>query len=291
MDHNSSDRNAFDTTLGNAGPERSTSAENDEAAARNVLPEAVPSRLDRVPADATSPQLAAAAQPAVALQPNATPPSSDFSGAQLPRKTGKKKLLLAALLLAGCAGGGHYGWNWWTVGRFQETTDNAFLQADKVTVSPRISGFVTAVAVGDNQAVQAGDVIATIDDRDARIGVAGARAELDKARAQLDGYKAAVIQQAATVASAKADITNAEAGLAFATQDAKRYADLLTSGAGTSQRAQQTDADLRQHAGDPRQGSRRTRRRAKAGQDLRGLGGQRGRRHRGPRRPSSIRRS
>ena len=49
------------------------------------------------------------------------------------------------------------------------------------------------------------------------------------------------------MASAQADIVNAEAGLAFSTQEAKRYADLLTSGAGTSQRAQQTDADLRQH--------------------------------------------
>ncbi len=242
MDHSSSDRNTFDTTLRDGRTERATDAVNDESMARSVSPEAVPSRLDCAPVDATSPQLAAVAQPTV------TPPSSALPSAQRPRKIGKKKLLLAALLLAGCAGGGHYGWNWWTVGRFQETTDNAFLQADKVTVSPRITGFVTTVAVGDNQVVHTGDIIATIDDRDARIGVAGAKAELDKARAQLDGYKAAVIQQAATVASAKADITNAEAGLAFATQDAKRYADLLTSGAGTSQRAQQTDADLRQHA-------------------------------------------
>ncbi len=248
MDQASSDRNAFDTTLRDAGSDRSTEVVPDETTARSVSPEAVPLRLDRAPANATSPQLAAVAQPAAARQPTEVLPTPVLSSAQLPRKAGRKKLLLVALLLAALAGGGHYGWNWWTVGRFQETTDNAFLQADKVTVSPRITGFVTAVEVGDNQAVHAGDVVATIDDRDAHISVDGARAELDKARAQLDGYKAAVTQQAATVASAKADITNAEAGLAFATLEAKRYADLLTSGAGTSQRAQQTDADLREHA-------------------------------------------
>ena len=167
MDHSSSDRNTFDTTLRDGRTEHATDAVNDEFTARSVSPEAVPSRLDCAPVDATSPQLAAVAQPTV------TPPSSALPSAQRPRKIGKKKLLLAALLLAGCAGGGHYGWNWWTVGRFQETTDNAFLQADKVTVSPRITGFVTTVAVGDNQVVHTGDIIATIDDRDARIACGG----------------------------------------------------------------------------------------------------------------------
>ena len=202
----------------------------DEAVARSASPDPVPAPLDRAPAQPTSPQQAAAPQPGVA-----------------PPRGGKKKFVLAAVMLAALAGGGHYGWTWWTVGRFEETTDNAFLQADKVTVSPRISGVVATVRVGDNQPVRAGDILATIDDRDARIGVEGARAERAKAQAQLDGYEAAVIQQLATVASNKAEIASAEAGLAFAGQEAKRYAALLTSGAGTSQRAQQTDADLRQH--------------------------------------------
>ena len=231
MDGTLSDRRAFETAQGDAASDR------DEALARAASPDPVPAPLDRAPPAPTSPQLAAAPQPGTPV------PSS----AQPPRKGGTKKLLLAAALLAGLAYGGHTGWHWWTVGRFQETTDNAFLQADKVTVSFRIPGVVTTVAVGDNQPVHAGDIVATLDDRDARIQVEGARAELAKAQAQLDGYKAAVIQQRASVASAEADVVNAEAGLAFSTQDAKRYADLLTSGAGTSQRAQQTDADLRQH--------------------------------------------
>ncbi|MGI4765249.1 MAG: HlyD family secretion protein [Janthinobacterium lividum] len=244
MDGISSDRQSFDRAERDA-PDAGEAAEwrDNEDLARSASPEPVPAPLDKLPETPTSPQQAAAPQPGI---PTATLPAPVVLTTQ-PRKGGMKKLILTAVLLAAVAYGGHTGWHWWTVGRFQETTDNAFLQADKVTVSPRISGFVTAVAVRDNQPVRAGDVIATIDDRDARIQVAGARADLQKARAQLDGYKAAVIQQAATVASAQADIVNAEAGLAFSVQEAKRYADLLTAGAGTSQRAQQTDADLRQH--------------------------------------------
>ncbi|RYB01749.1 HlyD family secretion protein [Lichenibacterium ramalinae] len=245
MDGISSDRQSFDRADRDAPDEGETAdRRDDEASARSASPDPVPAPLDKLPETPTSPQRAAAPQPGL---PAAPLPAPVALTTQPPRKGGTKKLVLAAVLLAGIGYGGHTGWHWWTVGRFQETTDNAFLQADKVTVSPRIAGFVTAVAVGDNQPVRAGDVVATIDDRDARIQIEGARAELEKARAQVEGYHAAVVQQAATVASAQADIVNAEAGLAFSTQEAKRYADLLTAGAGTSQRAQQTDADLRQH--------------------------------------------
>lgn len=189
MDATSSARKALDPGTRDAG-------ERDEALARSASPEAVPAPLARVPASPTSPQQAAAPQPA-------TPPGK-------PTRKGKGRAIVAAILAAGLAGGGYYGWGWWTVGRFQETTDNAFLQADKVTVAPRIAGVVATVAVGDNQPVHAGDVVATIDDRDARIQVDGARADLAKAQAQLEGYKAAVVQQLATVASNQADIANAE---------------------------------------------------------------------------------
>ncbi|RYB03331.1 HlyD family secretion protein [Lichenibacterium ramalinae] len=215
----------------------SDATERDEVVARSASPDPVPASLDHAPPNPTSPQQAAAPQSGTPAAPSVQPP----------RQGRRKKVLVAAVLLAGVAYGGDTGWHWWTVGRYQETTDNAFLQADKVTVSPRISGYVATVAVGDNQVVHTGDVIATLDDSDARIQVEGAKAELAKAQAQLDGYKAAVVQQQASVASAQADIANAQAGLAFSVQEAKRYADLLTSGAGTSQRAQQTDADLRQH--------------------------------------------
>jgi membrane fusion protein, multidrug efflux system len=180
--------------------------------------------------------------------PQGTPAAAATKASAPPAKR-RGKLLLAGAVLVGLTAGGTYGWHWWTVGRFQETTDNAFLQADKVTVAPKVAGFISAVLVTDNQPVKAGDVIATIDDADYRVAIAEAQADLDKSVAQLEGYKAAVVQQQAQVETSRADIMNAEAALTFAQQEAARSEDLLNRGAGTTQRAQQTRSDLLQRQG------------------------------------------
>ncbi len=155
-----------------------------------------------------------------------------------------RRLVLPLAALAMLAGGAHFGWRWWTVGRFQEVTDDAFLQADKVTVAPKVGGFVAAVLVADNQPVRAGDVLARIDDRDYQVAVLQDEADLDKAKASLAGVASALVQQQARIVEARADVANAGAALAFATQEHKRYGDLLASGAGTSQRSQQAASDL-----------------------------------------------
>ena len=61
--------------------------------------------------------------------------------------------VVAALVLVGAGVG---GWYWWTVGRFIETTDDAYVQSDIAVISPKVEGYVRAVQVVDNQAVQAG---------------------------------------------------------------------------------------------------------------------------------------
>ena len=61
---------------------------------------------------------------------------------------------------------GERGYDYWKVGRFQVSTDNAYVQADYTTVAPKISGYVTEVLVEDNETVKAGQVLARIDDRD-----------------------------------------------------------------------------------------------------------------------------
>jgi membrane fusion protein, multidrug efflux system len=162
------------------------------------------------------------------------------------KRRGRARLILPLVLLAALGGGGAYGWHWWTVGRFLETTDDAYLQADKVTVAPRVAGTVSEVLVGDNQPVKAGAVIARLDDREYRVALKQAQAEVEKDRAQLIGVGAAILQQRAQVASAKADLVNSEAALTFSRQEYDRYQNLLQTGSGTVQRQQQADADLRQ---------------------------------------------
>lgn len=157
----------------------------------------------------------------------------------------KRGFLILALLLA-LVGAGRFGWHWWTHGRFEETTDNAFLQADKVVVAPKVGGFVAEVFVTDNQPVKAGQVLARIDDRDFRVAFLQSQADLDKARANLDGVASALIQQHAKIEEAKADVANFTAALNFATEEETRYGNLLQRGAGTVQRSHQAASDLLQ---------------------------------------------
>ena len=161
-----------------------------------------------------------------------------------PRRSSTKRVILTLVALVALGAGAKYGWHWWTVGRFEEVTDDAFLQADKVVVAPKVGGFVADVLVTDNQPVKTGDVIARLDDRDYQVVLLQDEADLDKAKANLDGIASALIQQKARIVEAQADVANTSAALAFARQEEKRYADLMARGAGTTQRSQQASSDL-----------------------------------------------
>lgn len=180
-----------------------------------------------------------------AVTPPVSAPVPATVSAPAPRRR-RARIVLPLLGLLALGGVGTYGWHWWSVGRFLEVTDDAYLQSDKVTVAPRIAGTVAAVLVGDNQPVKAGDVIARLDDRSYRVQLRQAEAEVEKDRAQILGVASAIVQQRAQVASSRADLANAEAALTFAQQEYTRYQNLLQTGSGTVQRQQQAESDLRQ---------------------------------------------
>ncbi|KQS85352.1 hemolysin D [Methylobacterium sp. Leaf361] len=180
-----------------------------------------------------------------AVTPPVSAPVPATVSAPAPRRR-RARIVLPLLGLLALGGVGTYGWHWWSVGRFLEVTDDAYLQSDKVTVAPRIAGTVAAVLVGDNQSVKAGDVIARLDDRSYRVQLRQAEAEVEKDRAQILGVASAIVQQRAQVASSRADLANAEAALTFAQQEYTRYQNLLQTGSGTVQRQQQAESDLRQ---------------------------------------------
>ncbi len=93
------------------------------------------------------------------------------------KTSGRPRLILAGIAIAGAAYLGHA---FWFNAHYVET-DNAQVGGDIVPVSARISGFVATVPVRENQMVKAGDVLATLDDRDARARLAQAEAELASA--------------------------------------------------------------------------------------------------------------
>jgi membrane fusion protein (multidrug efflux system) len=152
------------------------------------------------------------------------------------RRRNRLLAMLAAVVLVAGAG---YGTWWFAYGRHFETTNDAYLGADSVTVAPKVAGYVAQLAVADNQRVNAGDVLVRIDPRDYQTALDSAAADLENARATAANIDAQLKEQQATIAQA-------EAGAAFAQQEFSRYADLARTGVGSAQRQQQAQSDLAQ---------------------------------------------
>jgi membrane fusion protein, multidrug efflux system len=156
-----------------------------------------------------------------------------------------KQIAGGVAALALLAGGTGYGWYWWQTGRYVESTNDAYVKADYTTVAPKVSGYIAAVLVEDNQPVKAGQILARIDDSDFRTALAQAQADVANAEAGIRNLDAQLALQQSVIDQANADIASAEAALDFAQQDYTRYRNLMKTGYGTEQRAQQADASLR----------------------------------------------
>src|SRR5271165_3065505 len=155
-----------------------------------------------------------------------------------------RKLLLVGASVLALAGAGHFGWDYWTVGRFQVSTDDAYVKADSTTIAPKVSGYIASVLVGDNEPVKAGEVLAKIDDRDFRVALNQANADLEAAKAAVSTKLAAITAQQSVIDAAQATIAVDQATLTFAEQDDKRYAQLASNGYGSVQNAQQAASRL-----------------------------------------------
>jgi len=136
------------------------------------------------------------------------------------------------------------GLAYWLNVRHYESTDDAFVAARSFSVAAKVGGYVIAVPVTDNQHVNAGDLLARIDDRDYRIAVDQAQAQVAVAEANVANIAAQIDSQQAQIDQAKAQLKQAEAQLQFSQQEDARAQDLVQKGAGTVQRAQQTKSDL-----------------------------------------------
>jgi membrane fusion protein (multidrug efflux system) len=115
---------------------------------------------------------------------------------------------------------------WWLMTKDQITTDDAFTESDAVTIAPKISGYVTNLAVKDNQLVKKGQLLVQIDPRDATAQRDQAQAQLGVAVSQLHQaqvqYDLSKVQYPAQLAQAQAQQARAEASLLNATADFRR---------------------------------------------------------------------
>lgn len=168
-----------------------------------------------------------------------------------PRGT-RAYLVLAAIALIVLGGIGVYAF--FTAGR--ESTDDAVVEADVVSVTARVGGVVAKLLVHDNQLVKKGDLLLTLDDKDLVARLAQARAELQTAaaqaagahaqeqvvratargslrgaQAQVSGSSSAVDAADAQTAAAEAGVVRAEAEARKAERDLARARELVASDA------------------------------------------------------------
>jgi membrane fusion protein, multidrug efflux system len=157
-------------------------------------------------------------------------------------KLDRKKLALAGLAFAVVLGAVWYGHHWWTLGRFIESSDDAYVGGDVTAISPHVAGFVAEIPVTDNQYVQAGQLLIRLDDRDVRAAVDRTQAIVQEREATLAGLHAKYLLQQSAIKQAEADLAAKTARAAFTSVDAVRYRNLAVTNMGTRQDAQRTDA-------------------------------------------------
>jgi membrane fusion protein (multidrug efflux system) len=156
----------------------------------------------------------------------------------------RKHLILAALaaILVLVAGG---GWHWWTVWRFLQSTDDAYVESDTSVISPKVEGYIADVRVRNNQLVHKGDVLFAIDDSDFKARELAAEGAVASEKAAIATYSSRLALQQAVIAEAAAEVSSDEADLAQRQADYKRYQTLVTTDFASRQRFEQAEADAR----------------------------------------------
>jgi len=159
---------------------------------------------------------------------------------------GIKRLALYCAIGLGAIAVAAYGYHWVTVGRFIESTDDAYVGGDITVIAPKVAGFIDQVAVTDNQRVEAGDLLVKLDDRDYRAALARAEAAAEAQRATLANLDATRRLQSAVIAQARAGITAAEAEVKRSRDDEARFRDLSAHSAASIQVYQKAEADYKE---------------------------------------------
>ncbi|MDM1246896.1 HlyD family efflux transporter periplasmic adaptor subunit [Acinetobacter sp. R933-2] len=163
--------------------------------------------------------------------PNETPSPADDEAKQK-----RKKMLKIFALLVLVIGILYALWTFFFGNKVE--TDNAYVGAETAEITSMVSGQVEKVLVSDTQQVKKGDVLAIIDNRDAKIAVAQAEAELTKAKRQYtqssansSSLSSQILVSADDINSAKAQVAQAEVGYQQAQQEFARRQQLSASGA------------------------------------------------------------
>jgi membrane fusion protein (multidrug efflux system) len=153
-------------------------------------------------------------------------------------------VLLAAVTVAA----GYEGYHYLTVGRFIETTDDAYVQADSTMVSPKVSGYIAALLVDDNQTVKAGQTLARIDDRDFHAAFDEATANVAAASASIANLDAQIVEQDSVIRQADASVASATAALGLSQRNDVRRRKMAEVGYGSTEQADTASTEATEQA-------------------------------------------
>jgi membrane fusion protein, multidrug efflux system len=156
--------------------------------------------------------------------------------------------ILLVLLVGGLIIAVTREWNWWTGSAREQTTDDAYLQADLTPLAAKVSGYVRQVPVEDFQKVKKGDLLVEIVDDDYRAQLAQAEANVTAAQSAIESIEQQKVLQQSLIEQASATIAASEADLTRYHLEAERQQVLLAKGlAGTRQITEQA-IDNEKHA-------------------------------------------
>jgi membrane fusion protein, multidrug efflux system len=137
-------------------------------------------------------------------------------------------ILLGLLCLLAAAGGAAY---YWLVARFFEHTDDAYVAANVISVTPQVMGTVVAIAVRDTDRVNSGQLLVELDRADAEIALQQAEAELARSLRQVRTVYAGNQTLSADIAVRRAELIRAQADADKAQGDLDTRAALVVTGA------------------------------------------------------------
>jgi membrane fusion protein, multidrug efflux system len=150
------------------------------------------------------------------LNPNIEAPAPSKNG-----KRNKALLIVAVVVVVALA-----GWVLWylTVGRWHESTDDAYVEGNVVTITPQTTGTVVSIGAEDGMKVAAGQVLVQLDPNDAKVAYEQAVANLANTVRQVRGLYS-------TVNAGRADIAAAQVAVQKARADVQRRTGLVATGA------------------------------------------------------------
>ncbi len=166
---------------------------------------------------------------------NSLPPNGN-------QATRKKWMLALAGIFAAAAM--LYAAYWFLVARHYEYSDDAYVSANIVQITPQVAGTVVAIAVNETDFVKAGEVLVRLDSTNAEIALQEAQAQLAQTVREVRTLYTANSGLTATLAQHRAELEQARVELANAQADFKRRESLLATGAVSKEEVQHAQTAL-----------------------------------------------